>query len=438
VLREPHAVLAHVERVAGVVHRAGTDAEDHELAAPAAGDGLGRGLVGREVDVRSRAAQQAFAADRLDEARHRAVKEDVGGRADGQIEIDRDRVTLIRPDARAVGGEGEALLVALADEVLEIAFAEREAARREAGEDLGDRGPAAGVEVQAEGGRLVPEAEGEELRDPDRSIAFHRGHDILTAMQTATASEVIAAIDQAWAREPGGAIAFDGDGTLWSGDIGEDFFDAMLKRGPHDVARDALLREAVLGGVAATGSTREIAHAIHAAYLASMFPEERICEIVAWIAAGWTVAELDRFCAEAVVAWDLRARLHGEAMRVLEHARGAGIEVFLVSASPRGIVEAAARVVGVELANVSAVRERVSPAGVVECGVHRPIPYGEGKVSNLRAKLGPTRKLYAAFGDNAFDVALLRSADIPVAIRPKMRLLERRSEVPGLVVLEQA
>jgi len=256
-------------------------------------------------------------------------------------------------------------------------------------------------------------------------------------MRTATVDEVIAAIDEAAAKEPGGAIAFDGDGTLWSGDIGEDFFDAVLKRGPKDVTRDALLREAREAGVTEKGTAGEIAHALHAAYLGGSFSEERICEIVAWIAAGWTLDELDAFCAEAVARWDLRSRLHGEAIRVVEHARRVGIDVFLVSASPLRIVRAAAQIVGIDLANVTAVRERVSAAGVVECGVHRPITYGEGKVTNLRALLGPSRKLYAAFGDNAFDVALLNASQYPVAVRPKMRLLERRSEVPGLVVLQQ-
>ena len=108
-----------------------------------------------------------------------------------------------------------------------------------------------------------------------------------------------------------------------------------------------------------------------------------------------------------------------------------------MSASPLGIVEAAAEVVGIPLERVTAVRERISADAVVECGVVRPIPYGEGKVSNLRALIGPDRPLYAAFGDNAFDVALLRSARIPVAIRPKQRLLDRAHEVPDLRILER-
>jgi phosphoserine phosphatase len=55
---------------------------------------------------------------------------------------------------------------------------------------------------------------------------------------------------------------------------------------------------------------------------------------------------------------------------------------------------------------------------------------------HLRAKLG-ARPLYAAFGDNAFDVPMLREARVPVAIRPKPRLVERAGEIPGLLVLER-
>ncbi len=257
-------------------------------------------------------------------------------------------------------------------------------------------------------------------------------------MQTATVDEIIRAIDEAARTQPGGAVAFDGDGTLWSGDIGEDFFEAALGRGPHEVTRSPLAREAVEAGVevADGASAHDLAHAIHAAYLAGKFPEERICEIVAWIAGGWTQDDLRAFCKSTVEAIGLRSRLHGEAIRVLRHADSVGIEAYLVSASPLGIVEAAAEVVGIPLERVTAVTERVVN-GVVECGVVRPIPYGEGKVTNLRGRIGLGRPLYAAFGDNAFDVALLRSAQNPVAIRPKQRLVERAHEVPGLRILER-
>lgn len=260
-------------------------------------------------------------------------------------------------------------------------------------------------------------------------------------MNTATVDEILRAIDEAARAEPGGAIAFDGDGTLWSGDIGEDFFDAAMKRGPLEVTREPLRREAREAGLpiaeSASATASDLAHAIHAAYLGGAFPEERICEIIAWIVGGLRHEDLRAFCRETVAAIHLRDRLHDEAIRVLRRAQAVGIDAYLVSASPLGIVEAAAAVVGIPLDHVAAVRERISPDGVVECGVVRPITYGEGKVTNLRALLGPGRALYAAFGDNAFDVPMLREARNPVAIRPKERLLARAHEVPGLRILER-
>jgi len=257
------------------------------------------------------------------------------------------------------------------------------------------------------------------------------------AVRTITVTEVIEAIDAAASREPGGAIAFDGDGTIWSGDIGEDFFAALLEHGLNDeAAREALAREARAESIDAGGTAREIAHRIHAAYLEGRFPEERVCEIMTWAAAGWSRNELDRFSAQVIQAIGLRDRLHGEALRVIEHVRRVGIQVVLVSASPRTIVDQAARIVGLDPSMVVAACETCDPDGVVQCSVERPIPYGEGKVTRLRERLG-ARALYAAFGDNAFDVPMLREARLPVAIRPKQRLVERALEVRDLAVLER-
>jgi phosphoserine phosphatase len=66
--------------------------------------------------------------------------------------------------------------------------------------------------------------------------------------------------------------------------------------------------------------------------------------------------------------------------------------------------------------------------------VDRPIPYGDGKVKRLRERIG-ARPLYAALGDNSFDVAMLGSARIGVAVRPKPKLRARAHEVPGVVEL---
>ena len=264
-----------------------------------------------------------------------------------------------------------------------------------------------------------------------------RGNVYDRPVKPVTVVEVIALLQEHVAREPGGAIAFDGDGTLWSGDIGEDFFEALLENGNiGELAHAALAREAEAEKLETSGGAVAIARRIHAGYLAGTFPEERVCEIMTWAFAGWPHEEAEAFAEKVLVKVGLLGRLHGEAMRVVAWAREHGVATYLVSASPRAVVEQAARRVGIDLANVASATEERDSKGVIVASVVRPIPYGPGKVMHLRAKLG-ARPLYAAFGDNAFDVAMLREARTPVAIRPKPRLVERAGEVPGLLVLER-
>src|SRR5687767_4915656 len=80
--------------------------------------------------------------------------------------------------------------------------------------------------------------------------ACHRpGHrrrrGMLAEVQRQTVAEVVARIEDEARRVPGGAIAFDGDGTLWSGDVGEDFFEALLASNRLTAAAgEAFAREA--------------------------------------------------------------------------------------------------------------------------------------------------------------------------------------------------
>jgi phosphatidylglycerophosphatase C len=119
---------------------------------------------------------------------------------------------------------------------------------------------------------------------------------------------------------------------------------------------------------------------------------------------------------------------------VLAIVERAGIEVYVVSASPRAIVEAAAAVAGIPLERVVAA-DALWDAETMLADVYRPIPYAAGKVRALQKRVG-ARPIYAAFGDSAFDLAMLSIARVPVAIRPKPRLVERAHEIPALVVAE--
>jgi phosphoserine phosphatase len=254
-------------------------------------------------------------------------------------------------------------------------------------------------------------------------------------VQLQTGDEVWARIEALAHAEPGGVVATDADGTLWSGDVGEDLFHAFLEHGRVEpAALDALRREAVDHALSDAGSGVEVARRIYATYLEGRFPEERICELMAWSFAGWTGGEVQAFAQGVVDRAGIAKRMHSELLRVTERLGAAGIPIVLVSASPIAVVREAGQRAGFDDPHVVAARPRFE-GDVVAPGVERPIPYGAGKVSRLRERIGTDRVLYAAFGDNAFDVALLASARIPVAVRPKRKLRERAAEVPDLVEL---
>jgi phosphoserine phosphatase len=250
------------------------------------------------------------------------------------------------------------------------------------------------------------------------------------------ADEVWARIDALARHEgPRGVVASDGDGTLWSGDVGEDLFHAFMDAGDvTEAAEEAMRREASAHGLSDAGGGVEVARRIYAAYLEGRFPEERVCELMVWCFAGWTRDRLQAFAREVVDRGKLASRLHHEVLHVLERARAAGLEVLLVSASPVAVVVEAGLQVGFGADDVIAARPRYD-GDCVAPSVERPIPYGDGKVARLRERIGAGRPLYAAFGDNAFDVALLASARVGVAVRPKPRLRLRADEVPGVVEL---
>ena len=63
------------------------------------------------------------------------------------------------------------------------------------------------------------------------------------------------------------------------------------------------------------------------------------------------------------------------------------------------------------------------------------VPYAEAKLTAGRALFGDARWL-AAFGDNVFDIEMLTTAEVGIAVRPKPRLEQRLAEL-GLRRLER-
>ncbi len=251
-----------------------------------------------------------------------------------------------------------------------------------------------------------------------------------------TAADVIARLAEAHAqtRADTPVLAFDADGTLWSGDVGEDLFHALLdERALRSEAQSALAEEARQFGVPAEGDATALARALYDAYVAGKYPEDRVFAMMAWCSAGFTIDEARAYAQGVVARGKLADRLHRFLEPVLRWAESARVEVWVVSASVHWIVEIGVKELGIPAARVVAMRpgregDRIAPALV------GPPVYNEHKpVALFAARPGAT--LLGAFGDSSYDVPLLRASRVPVAVRPKPGLLARAGEVPALVAI---
>lgn len=232
-------------------------------------------------------------------------------------------------------------------------------------------------------------------------------------------------------------LAFDGDGTLWSGDVGEDVFHtAVGDRLLREAALPALRREAERWGIGADGDANDIAERLFAAYLEQRYPERDACAMMTWCYAGMTRAELVEIAAHALQARGLAERLHRELAPIFEFARSRAIRTVVVSASPQPIVETAAARWHIAQSDIAASRAR-EDAGLIAPELAGEVPYADGKPIALQ-RLLPDADLLAAFGDNAFDVELFLAARVAVAVRPKPALRRRFAEVASLCVLSES
>jgi phosphoserine phosphatase len=253
-------------------------------------------------------------------------------------------------------------------------------------------------------------------------------------LPTLSSLEIIARLESVRAPGPA-AITFDGDGTLWSGDVAEDVFchavdNELLRVEPAE----ALARAASQFGVPVRGSPSRIARDIFDAYLAGRYPEREVCEVMTWCFAGFSLAELVELTRDVLTDKRLERRLTHELSPVFDWARLSGVRRLVISASPRPIVEVAAKLWGIEPSAIAASTPALESGRILPRLAH-PVPYAEAKVECGRELIGDAHWL-GAFGDSGFDAHMLRAAAVAVAVRPKPSLRGQAAGIPGLVALE--
>ena len=254
-------------------------------------------------------------------------------------------------------------------------------------------------------------------------------------MPLVSSEEVISRLSER--ASPGAAVAFDADGTLWSGDIGVDTFESLLeRRAVRAEAGPALRREAESHGLEAASDPNDAARTLYQAYERGSYPESRAFQMMAWAFAGYREAEARAFGLEVIERVGLAARMHPEVTPILRWAATRSIPVFVVSASPTLVVRAAIERLALPVAAVFAM-STAAPGGVIAPEVTGAVTYGAGKIEALRrGAMGAT--LLGAFGDSVYDLAMLAEAMVGVAVRPKPELRARAGAYPGLVELAPA
>lgn len=186
--------------------------------------------------------------------------------------------------------------------------------------------------------------------------------------------------------------AFDADGTLWRGDVGEDLLRFLAARGHlPDGGAGAFARYEALNARAPIDS---YGYAVT-------------------VMAGMAEVELEALCATFFTE-RFSGRVFPFVRPLLEVLRAAGVEVWICSASPRWIVEAGARALGIDVAHVIGVDAEVEDGRLTE-RLRLPVTAGPGKVTWLgRRGVSPG----FACGNGELDLDMLLAAQHRLVIAP--------------------
>ena len=193
---------------------------------------------------------------------------------------------------------------------------------------------------------------------------------------------------------PRAVVAFDADGTLWRGDVGEDFLRFLSAQG------------LLPGRAAATGLYEEYERRVHA-------DAARGYAFAVEVMADLPEQTLNAWCRD-FFARRFAGRMFAFTRPLLAALGAAGHQVWVVSASPLWIVTVGAAELDIPAERVIAVRAPVE-RGVLSAAVEQPVPYGPGKVAQLKSRgLKPA----LAVGNGEGDLPMLEYADAALVVAP--------------------
>jgi len=188
---------------------------------------------------------------------------------------------------------------------------------------------------------------------------------------------------------------FDCDGTLWSGDAGEGFFDWELKRDvlPDDVARWARTR--------------------YADYKAGKVSEEQMCGEMVTMHSGLAESEVRR-AAKQYFDENFVSQIFPEMRELIRRLQRSGCDVWAVSSTNEWVIRAAMKYFGIDERKILASSVKIAGGRITDQLIR--VPSGEGKPRAIRDVIAKDPNV--AFGNSRWDADMLAIARHGFAVNP--------------------
>ena len=194
--------------------------------------------------------------------------------------------------------------------------------------------------------------------------------------------------------------AFDCDGTLWSGDAGEAFFDWEVRNGVVSAEVGRAVR------------------ARYADYKAGKVGETEMCGELVTMHKGLTEATLMQ-AATDFMGNSFPGTIFPEMRELVDRLHANGCEIWAVSSSNEWVIRAGMKQFGIPDARILAAKVEVENSLLVTDKLVR-VPSGPGKTQALREVA--KKNIDAAFGNSRWDADMLAASTHAFAINPNADL----------------
>lgn len=195
--------------------------------------------------------------------------------------------------------------------------------------------------------------------------------------------------------------AFDCDGTLWSGDAGEAFFDWEIK---HSVVSADIAR-----------AMRER----YAEYKAGKVGEENMCGEMVTMHKGIAEAAMMKAATEFMTT-SFPSRVFPEMAELVRRLHENGCQIWAVSSSNEWVIRAGMDQFGIPHDRILAAKVHLEGDRITDRLVR--VPSGPGKPKALQEVV--KKQIDAAFGNSKWDVEMLAHAKHAFAVNPNPDLDE--------------